>query len=333
MRQLRYLPLSIVIGIATVSCSPGKVNSPTARLISSVHATRNSGSALMTIDFDEIAGSSVTSIHFSGYYSFNSSIGELTTQSVAPELSPSSTSVPLPENNNAANGQSSESVGSVPVTLLTSKVILTANRYLVSIPTQLAQFSGGKKWASISLSSLNQLSHAAGLSSLQAVLDDPRFWWTLLNGVSGKLKLVGSGLVDGFKTRLFSQKVNLLKSSDDPGPYLSVLDGAVSGMGTGLVPMQVAIDKHGLIRQASISFTFPIESQSTQYASKPSLSQSGSSIPPSPTSTGTTTSVGPSSVQLDVVLTFPSFGVPVNVKIPSSSEITSLNSIISAGSG
>ncbi len=321
-RVVHHVIAVVVLVLLTSSCTaapprPHKV----VNLSSALIATKGSGSALVAFDFDQTLGAAGQVVHFTGTYDFQTMTGQFTTESPIPATSPTPPTAPgfgvTSTTTPQTTGFGAPTTAPSPflATMAKTTLIVSPTGYFVSLPNTIAAQVGGKGWARFQLSFLTASAGQSGFTTLQQALLDPRLWWPILGTVT-RVKLDGKGILDGSPVTIYSATANLIAAANAAGPFMPVLDKAVSGMQGGLLPANFEIDQFGRLRQVSLAMSFPLSSSPTSFP--PLARASKTTVPHNATAT------------VDAVMTFASFGVPTHVSLPVQADTIPISEVLAA---
>ena len=271
-------------------------------------------SAGVDLNFTETYNGQTMRSGLAGSFDFIHSLGSWSTQIAVPGSGTSPTT--------AGVGPQAPSSTNPPLVSVVETMMVDGQDYYVSIPPQMAQNAGNKKWLKLPISSYPQYSAQNPLGAVSSALVDPRVWAQFFSSVSGKIKSTGSATMNGSQVSIYQATANLTSAANGSGSLLPVLDELISTLQTALLPIQVTIDSSGRLVQAAVALNIPIPQ------GPPSGSSVQTTFPRLPIGNQTTTTVAPgqgtSSFAFDAVITFSTFGIPVSVSVPSGSETQTL---------
>jgi hypothetical protein len=180
------------------------------------------------------------------------------------------------------------------------------------------QLPGQKPWLKMDFDAMTQEQFGASLSDLQGnVPNDPAQQLSYLQGVSDSVEDLGEEEVRGEPTTHYRAVLDLEKASAEQGEQArQVYDQLEQQFGTTTVPVEVWLDKDGLVRRYEMSVPLPIPpNQSSQQGASGGSQGQG---------------------QITIVEEFYDFGTPVNVEEPPADQTVDFAELMAsrrAGSG
>lgn len=185
--------------------------------------------------------------------------------------------------------------------------------YIQVPPTARSQVSGNKPWASVNLDQVDEAKVGRTFAQLASVnSDSPTQLLAHLQAVSDNVTILGTDTVGGVSTAHYQATVDLNKEAGlvrtkSGAKAATLVTQEERALGTHTIPVDVWVDAKHLVRQFQTQVPVPPASSGA------------------PAGSGTAT----------VTMSFSSFGVPVSVGPPPTSEVTDITSevIQSAGNG